>query len=436
MAYEPWKIHHCDLGETCVLPELEDGYQGILLICWWKHTPLGQVRKTRTEWTEFKESFPESAISYLAHAVGHYYLKTVPGLGALNSENRPSLATILGDSGPANPPETKTPGASVIVCTRNRPDQLRKCLQSIRNLVHVPAQVIVVDNAPGANGTRRVVEEFAGVVYVPEPTPGLSVARNVGLNHCHTDFVAFTDDDVVVHPQWLGQIEKAFADPEVMIVTGLVIPHSLDTQAEYTFESEWGFSRGFVPLVFDKAYFNRSKDTELTVWEIGAGANMAARTDLFRQVGNFDERLGAGAAGCSEDSELWYRVLAGGHTCRYEPKVVVFHHHRSDMRQLRKQIQAYMRGHVVALLIQHARHHHKANLRRLCIQLPLHTLRKIASRKFWTKLLSDENTFLPEWTGILTGVTYYFKHGNRKNKHVYAPPVYADKPLTEIDDHA
>ena len=103
------------------------------------------------------------------------------------------------------------------------------------------------------------------------------------------------------------------------------------------------------------------------VWRIGAGANMAFRRAVFDRVGGFDERLGAGAAGCSEDSELWYRILAGGGVCLYEPRAVVDHHHRADWRALRTQMRAYMRGHVVALLIQHARFGDRGNLYRLFV---------------------------------------------------------------------
>ena len=58
------------------------------------------------------------------------------------------------------------------------------------------------------------------------------------------------------------------------------------------------------------------------MWKVGAGANMAFRRNVFDLVGLFDERLGAGAAGCSEDSEIWYRILANQLQIRYEPRAV------------------------------------------------------------------------------------------------------------------
>ena len=106
------------------------------------------------------------------------------------------------------------------------------------------------------------------------------------------------------------------------------------------------------------------------MWRIGAGANTAFRRRVFERVGLFDERLGAGAAGCSEDSELWYRVLAEGGACLYEPRAVVHHHHRAEWPALLRQTRAYMRGHVAALFVQHRRWGHASNLRRVFVQLP------------------------------------------------------------------
>jgi GT2 family glycosyltransferase len=97
---------------------------------------------------------------------------------------------------------------------------------------------------------------------------------------------------------------------------------------------------------------------------------MAFRRAVFTAIGTFDERLGAGASGCSEDSELWYRLLAGGWECRYEPSAVVLHRHRSSWEALERQIVAYMRGHVAALLIQFVRTGDLGNLRRIFLTLP------------------------------------------------------------------
>jgi GT2 family glycosyltransferase/SAM-dependent methyltransferase len=262
---------------------------------------------------------------------------------------------------------------TVVLCTRDRPADLARALAALAAQEAPPAEVVVVDNDP-AGGTARPVVEAAdlSVRLVAEPRPGLSVARNTGLRHVRTDLVAFTDDDAQPHAAWTGQLANALAaEPGLLAVTGLVLPADLSSPAARAFEFEMGgFSQGYLPRRYDADWFARVRWRGAPAWQVGAGADMAFRREAFAAVGGFDERLGAGAAGCSEDSELWYRLLAAGHTCLYEPAAVVAHHHRSDDEALRRQAGAYIEGHVAALFVEHARHRHVGELTRALVNLP------------------------------------------------------------------
>jgi GT2 family glycosyltransferase len=131
-----------------------------------------------------------------------------------------------------------------------------------------------------------------------------------------------------------------------------------------------GFGAGCVPSIFDQRFFAETRAMGAQVWRIGAGANMAFRRSMFDRIGLFDERLGAGASGCSEDSELWYRLLASGGACLFEPRACVLHHHREQWSELRRQMRTYMKGHVSALFVQAERFGHSGNIRRIFLQLP------------------------------------------------------------------
>ncbi|MGH7998128.1 MAG: glycosyltransferase family 2 protein, partial [Brasilonema sp.] len=299
---------------------------------------------------------------------------------------------------------------SVVVCTRNRPEQLVRCLRSLQNLSQPPKQIIVVDNAPSDEATRQLVTQMPGVQYVLESRPGLSVARNTGIRHSIGDIIAFTDDDVEVHSDWIARLQQSFENPKVMAVTGLVLPGELETEAQVAFEKGFGgFNRGYRVLTFDSQFFEEMRYRGVPVWRIGAGANMALRRKAFELVGYFDERLGAGASGCSEDSEFWYRILAEGWLCRYEPTAVVYHYHRSDLDKLKQQMYQYMRGHVAAVLVQFARYQHWGNLRYLSVSLP-----KYYTRRFLWALLKDfkslNKMLFAEVLGCVSGVKYYLQN--------------------------
>lgn len=292
----------------------------------------------------------------------------------------PALSVLIADAAathlaaPASravPPQGRSPSVSVVVCTRDRPSDLRRCLASLAACEPSPAEIIVVDNAPSTAATSAVVREFPGTRYLREPRPGLSHARNAGARAASGEVVAYTDDDVEVRSDWIGALGPPFADPSVACVTGIVVPANLRSAAACIFEFDvGGFGRELAVRRFDASFLRRRWWQSPDVWQIGAGANMAIRRSALSEVGLFDTRLGAGASGCSEDSELWFRLLRAGLLCHYDPGVVVFHHHRADRAALHRQVRAYARGHVVALFVQFGQDRQVSHLVRAFAVMP------------------------------------------------------------------
>ena len=299
---------------------------------------------------------------------------------------------------------------SVVICTRERPAALSRCLASMRRLRAQPLEILVIDNAPTTDATRLAVAEFPEVRYKLQPRRGLSHARNTGIAASRGEIIAFTDDDVEVTESWLDELIRPFADGDVMCVTGLVIPAEMQTPQQAMFEEWLPFHRGYLPLRFGIEWL-RSFRKAPPVWDIGAGANMAIRRSAFEAVGPFDTRLGAGASGCSEDSELWYRLLAGGHIIEYSPSSMVLHYHRADEQSLAQQMKFYSRGHASALIIQFLRYGHRGNLRRLFAVLPSYLLRKLLGSIVFSE-------WWPYWKasaiGFISGLFYLI--GNRKSQ--------------------
>jgi GT2 family glycosyltransferase len=231
---------------------------------------------------------------------------------------------------------------TVAVCTRDRPDDLARCLDAIQALNPPPDQIVVVDNAPSTNDTRLLVIQRPGVRYVREPRPGLDWARNRAICESTSDIVAFTDDDVVVDPLWVGALKRTFADfPEAMAVTGLVLPHELETAAQLQFEEYGGFGRGFERRVYrvDQAHGERAVAEHGGTGKFGTGANMAFRKTVFAEIGDFDPALDVGTVtNGGGDLDMFFRVLRSGHTLVYEPAALVRHRHRRDRGQLVRQI--------------------------------------------------------------------------------------------------
>src|SRR5262249_36850734 len=146
------------------------------------------------------------------------------------------------------------PLVTVVVCTRNRPESLTRCLESLAALDYPELDILIVDNAPTDDRTRKAVENFSTFRYVMEPRQGLDWARNRGISEARDEITAYTDGDVRVDRLWIGSIVKGFAlSRKVMCVTGLVAPGERETEAQQLFEHYGGFGRGFEPKIYSEA---------------------------------------------------------------------------------------------------------------------------------------------------------------------------------------
>lgn len=231
----------------------------------------------------------------------------------------------------------ETPRATVAICTRERPGDLERALTAVCALRHREHDVLVVDNAPAGDATRRVVERFDRARYVCEPRHGLNAARNRALFEARGDVVAFTDDDATPEPLWLDGLLTNFGDPRIACVTGLTLPAELDTEAQEMFEDHCTFVRGFGRRVFDG-----TRDNPLAVGPVGAGANMAVRRQTVLDLGGFDERLDAGMPTRSGgDHEMFIRMLTAGHLIAYDPAAVSWHYHRRTIDELLDTVYGY-----------------------------------------------------------------------------------------------
>ncbi|MCZ2822758.1 glycosyltransferase [Modestobacter sp. VKM Ac-2977] len=219
--------------------------------------------------------------------------------------------------------------ATVVVCTRDRPVMLARLLASLQE--HVPdVDVLVVDSASATVETREVAAA-AGVPLLRLERPGLSIARNAGVQAASGDVVVFTDDDCLVRDRWLDPLVAPFADPRVGVVTGEMV----DLAASDSVPSE-----------------RQHPDFRRTVQglDLGHGANMAFRRSAVLDVGGFDERLGAGTdlAG-AEDLDMFCRLLHAGWTGKRTSHSRIIHAHVRQGAEHTRLIRGYARGSGAAL---------------------------------------------------------------------------------------
>jgi O-antigen biosynthesis protein len=281
----------------------------------------------------------------------------------------------LEDTAPVSNVLPRSVSVSVVVATFDRPNDLRHCLISLVAQRSTRAvEIIVVDNHPVSGLTAPIVSEFPGVKLVEEPRQGLAYARNAGIVASQGDIIVTTDDDVTMPPNWVETLVAPFARPDVMVVTGNVLPIELETSSQQLFEVYGGLGRGFQPNEVNGEWFEACPYRTVPTWNLGATANAAFRVSIFShpQIGLIDESLGAGTStGCSEDTYVFYKVLKAGYTIVYQPTAYVWHKHRKNMATLRRQIYNYSKGHVAYHLTTLINDGDWRVLARLFVGLPL-----------------------------------------------------------------
>lgn len=211
---------------------------------------------------------------------------------------------------------------SIVIPTKNRVKILAQLLESIKQLDPMDGlrfEVVVADNG-SEDGTdayvNSIVDSFpASIRLVKIGRPGKSAAVNDAVRSAAGDMLAFLDDDVIVDKTWLTAVEHFFRTEAYCVGQGVIrlpSPESRDPEVLRLVERFRTIPR------------LEHKPNLKTVHSLN-GANFFVSRDLFDRVGGFDERLGPGASGTSEDVEFARRVIRAGIQIGYAPQAVVYH---------------------------------------------------------------------------------------------------------------
>jgi glycosyltransferase involved in cell wall biosynthesis len=230
------------------------------------------------------------------------------------------------------------PTLSVVICTRNRLQSFRRCLDALLSLTTThPWEIVIVDNG-SSDGTTEYLSSVSGrrsdglrIMAAFEAKRGLAAARNKGWRTANGEIVAFTDDDCYVSETYVDSIVAVFQEnSEVGFLGGRILLYD-DTDYRLTVnESE------------DRLYFRPQAFVSAGAVQ---GANMAFRKTVLEQIGGFDERLGAGTQFPSEDIDAVAAAVWAGIPGVYDPRPLVYHHHgRKTEREAQELMRSYDAG--------------------------------------------------------------------------------------------
>ncbi len=223
---------------------------------------------------------------------------------------------------------------TVVVCTRDRADQLLQVLAALAGQAGATFPVVVVDQSATPDpDVDRWVAAHDNVTLVRDRGRGLSRARNLGATHVTTEWIVLLDDDCLPEPGWATALAQTLdAHPEAGVVSGHVGAGSLPS-SEYP---------AVTTFPVDAERLRSGRWTR--PWHIGFGVCMAVRRSVVDALGGWDERLGAGTDEfpAAEDMDFNYRFLRSGGMALATPAVRSNHQQWRSVEQLGPLYQGYM----------------------------------------------------------------------------------------------
>lgn len=223
----------------------------------------------------------------------------------------------------ASADQTPHPSVSVVIVSRHRPQELRRCLSALR-FQSLPRFEVVVVADPASAGVIADLGLTGRVKYATYDLPNISQARNIGTGMAAGDVVAFIDDDAVAEPVWLERLIVPFSEPILCAAGGFVLGRNgIDLQ--------WGAE--MVGPDGDSQPIEISQIMQLQGSAGRAvkthGTNCAFRRDTLRQMGGFDE----GYHFYLDETDLNIRLAARGCVTALVPDALVQHGFAASIRR-------------------------------------------------------------------------------------------------------
>ena len=189
----------------------------------------------------------------------------------------------------------------VVVVTRDRPEDVRRLLNSVEGQSRLPEKVVFVDSSEVSclgEIAREVLGNKVAKIEVILRKCTLPEGRNLGASHAGTDLISFLDDDVVLEPDYFSTVVSFLEGDESGRVGGLEGEvTNFPTWKDFRWSSRLPINAIFFMNLPGRGYYRQSGMARHVVrskgpvrTEVLSGSNMTFRGTVLAEI-KFDESL-------------------------------------------------------------------------------------------------------------------------------------------------
>ena len=209
---------------------------------------------------------------------------------------------------------------SIIICTYNRNDILKICLETIVKYfpTNFTAEMIVVNNNSTDSTAQTLtdfVKKYSWCKVVNEPKQGLSQARNTGFQSASYSWVLYLDDDAKIDQNLFYRVHENIKLEIYQCIGGMYLPWYMNEKPKW-FRDNWASNQ----LAYDKLHL-------LQVNEFVSGGVFLVHKNLLEKHKGFHTTFGmlGKQLGYGEETDLQSRIRKAGKKIAYDPEMIIYH---------------------------------------------------------------------------------------------------------------
>ena len=209
---------------------------------------------------------------------------------------------------------------SIVICTFNRNDILKICLETIVKYfpTNFTVEMIVVNNN-STDSTAQTLTDFAKTYswckVVNEPKQGLSHARNAGFQSASHSWILYLDDDAKIDQNLFNRVHENMKLQTYQCIGGMYLPWYMDEKPKW-FRDKWASNQ----LAYDKLHL-------LHMNQFASGGIFLIHKSLLKKHKGFSTTYGMRGKhlGYGEETDLQRRIRKSGQKVGYDPEMIIYH---------------------------------------------------------------------------------------------------------------